>query len=89
MELINLQSERISEEREKIFMLTQAVEYGNEPESLIKLAMLENEIDEATYKASIDLVIHLAGSEKTEHDNAWRTYIERTSRLEKQQAQAF
>ena len=73
----------------KIFMLTQAVEYGNEPESLIKLAMLENEIDEATYKASIDLVIHLAGSEKTEHDNAWRTYIERTSRLEKQQAQAF
>ena len=65
MELINLQSERISEEREKIFMLTQAVEYGDEPESLIKLAMLENEIDEATYKASIDSGIHLTDAEKT------------------------
>ena len=84
MELINLQSERISEEREKIFMLTQAVEYGDEPESLIKLAMLENEIDEATYKASIDPEIHLTDSEKTKHDNAWHTNRERMLRLEKE-----
>ena len=32
----------------KKFMLTQAVEYGNDPEAPIKLTILENEIDEAT-----------------------------------------
>ena len=46
MELLNLQSARLSEAREaRIFVLTQAVEYGNEPESSIMLAMLENDID--------------------------------------------
>ena len=28
-------------------------------------------------------------AEKTDHDNAWRTYRERTSRIEKQQGQAL
>ena len=47
--------------------------------------MLENDIDEATYKASIDPAIQLTDSKKIEHNNAWGTYRERTSRLEKQQ----
>ena len=63
-------------------MLTQAMEDGNDPESPIKLAMLENMITEATYKASIDPEIHLTDDDKKEHNNAWRTCIERTSRLE-------
>ena len=45
--------------------------------------MPENEIDEATYKASIDPAIHLTYADKIEQDNAWRTYRYRTSRIEK------
>ena len=45
--------------------MTQAVEYTNDLESPIKLAMLENDIDEATYKASIDPLIHLTDAKKT------------------------
>ena len=39
-------------------MLTQAVEEGNDPEAPINLAILENWIDEATYKDPVDLEIH-------------------------------
>ena len=55
MELLNLHSARLSEAREaKIVVLTQAVEDGNYPEALGKLAMLKNKIDESTYKSSVD-----------------------------------
>ena len=70
-------------------MLTQEVEDGNDSEAPIKMAMLENEIYEATYKVSIDPEIHLTDDERIEHDNEWRTYIDRTSRIEIQQGQAF
>ena len=53
------------------------------------LAMLENEIEEARYQATVELPIKLNDIEKTEHDNAWRTYRERASRLETQRGQAF
>ena len=75
VKIINFQSVRLSEEREaKRAMLTQAVEDGNEPEEPINLDMLENKIDKATYKASIDPEIHLTYADKTEQDNVWRTY---------------
>ena len=90
MELINIQITRLSEAREsKRVILDQAVEYGNDPEAPINLDMTEHEIYEATYKASIDSETHLTNYYKTEHDNAWRTYRERTSRLKKQQRQDF
>ena len=55
MELLNLHSARQSDAREvKRVVLPQTVEDGNDLESPIKLNILENEIDEATYKASID-----------------------------------
>ena len=44
--------------------MTQAVEDANDLESSIKLSMLENDIDEATYKASNYLVIHLTDDKK-------------------------
>ena len=66
MALLNLQSARIIEAREaNKVMMTQEILDQNEPEALIKLSMLENEIDKATYKASIDTYIHLTDSEKT------------------------
>ena len=78
VEVLSLQSVRISEAREaNRVMLNQAVEDGNDPEAPINLAMLENEIDRATYKASIDPAIHLTGAKKTEHDNIWRMFINR------------
>ena len=70
-------------------MLTQAVKDVNYPEAPIKLDIMENEIDEETYKASIDTENQLTDDEKIEHDNAWRTYRERTSMLQKQWGQAF
>ena len=84
MELINLQSARISVAREsKKVMMTQAVEYGNDPETPINLDMMENEIYEATYKASIYPSINLTDAEKTENGNSWHTYRERMYRIEK------
>ena len=66
VELINLQSARLSEEREaKRVMLTQAEEDWNDLEAPTKLAILENEIDEATFKASIDPEIHPAFDNET------------------------
>ena len=53
------------------------------------LALLDNEIDEATYQATLALPIKLDDMEQTHHYNEWRTYRERTSRLEKQRGQAF
>ena len=77
--LFNLDSARLSKEREaKRVILNQEVEDGNDPEAPIKLDMLENEIYEATYKASIDTEIHLTDANKIEHNNQWNTYRERT-----------
>ena len=50
-------------------MLTQAAEDGNDPEAPIKMAILEYEIYETTYKALINSEIHLTNAEKTEHEN--------------------
>ena len=51
--------------------------------------MLENEIGEATYKASIDPEIHLTYAKKKYYDNECNTYRDKTSRLQQQQGQAF
>ena len=49
----------------------------------MKLAILENEIKEAAYKATIDIPIVLTGDEQNEYDNVWKTYQERQAHLEK------
>ena len=76
VEILNLQSARLSEAREaKRSILTQAVEGDNYLDVLIKMAMLENEIDEAMYKDSINLEVQLMDAEKTEHYSASHIYI--------------
>jgi hypothetical protein len=55
----------------------------------MSLAELENEIEEAEYQATLDLPIKLTDEESTQYSNEWRTYRERTTRLEKQRGQAF
>ena len=42
----------------------------------MELALLENEIEEASYQASMELPFKLTKTEKTEHNNTWRTYRE-------------
>ena len=83
VELLEIHSARLSEAREvKRVMIVQEVKDGNDSEAPIKLSMMENEIKEATYKDSIYPEIHLTYPDKTEHENAWHTYIERDLRLE-------
>jgi hypothetical protein len=65
------------------------VNAGINAEAPMLLAILDNEIDEAIYQATLALPIKLDDMEQTHHYNEWRTYRERTSRLEKQRGQAF
>jgi hypothetical protein len=67
--------------------IAKAVVNGN-PSATMALATLENEIEDAAYKATLDLPLKLDDME-THHNNKWRTYRERKSRLEKQRGQAF
>jgi hypothetical protein len=69
--------------------LEAAVTAGTDPEAPMLLALLDNEIDEATYQATLVLPIKVDDMEQTHHYNEWRTYRERTSRLEKQRGQAL
>jgi hypothetical protein len=49
------------------------VKAKEDPEAPMLLAILENEIKEAEYQATMDLPIALDETEKTENINAWRT----------------
>jgi hypothetical protein len=69
--------------------LQAAVAEGFDASAPMTLAVLENDIEEAAYQATLDLPIKLNDEETTQHSNEWRTYRERTSRLEKQRGQAF
>jgi hypothetical protein len=56
----------------------------------MRLAILENEIEEALYQDTEDLPIKMDELEKTHYENEWRTFRrERNSRLKKQRGQAF
>jgi hypothetical protein len=73
----------------QLIQLQAAVVLATYPEAPILLALLENNIEEATYNATLPLPIELEEDEYTQHNNEWRTYRERKSRLEKQRGQAF
>jgi multidrug efflux pump subunit AcrA (membrane-fusion protein) len=49
----------------------------------MKLVILENEIEEASYQDTVDLPIKMDELENTHYDNKWRTFQERNIRLEK------
>jgi hypothetical protein len=69
--------------------LRTAVGVGTDLTAPRMLAVLENEIEESEYQATLDLPIKLTDEESTHYSNEWRTYRERTTRLEKQRGQAF
>jgi hypothetical protein len=70
-------------------LLEAAVAAGEDVEAPMKLALLENEIAQARFEATVEVPIQLSDSEKTQYNNAWRTYRERTAQLEKNRGQAF
>ena len=53
------------------------------------LAILINEIVEAEYKINHILPIVMEGDDKVDHDNKWRTYFERITKLENQRKKTF
>jgi hypothetical protein len=57
---------------------------ARDEDATMKLAILENEIEEANYQETVELPIKMDELEKTHYDNEWRTFRERNSRLEKQ-----
>jgi hypothetical protein len=69
--------------------LEAAVIAGVNPIAPMLLALLENEIEEAAYQATVNLPIVLDESKKTKNSNAWLTYRERNWRLETQRGQVF
>jgi hypothetical protein len=73
----------------QLIQLQAAVVTATDPEAPMLLALLENDIEEATYQATLPLPIKLEDEESTQHQSEWRTYRERQSRLDKQRGQAF
>jgi hypothetical protein len=57
------------------------VDAGTNTDTPMLLAILDNEIDEVIYQATLALPIKLDDMEQTHHHNKWRTYCERASRL--------
>jgi hypothetical protein len=58
-------------------------------EAKMKLAVVKAAIAEATYQMTLDIPIELTDSEKTSHNNAWRSYRERNEKLIHHRDQAF
>jgi hypothetical protein len=84
------QQARLSQARElRRLALETLVSAGTDDTAPMLLAILENDIEEANYQATVDLPIKLTDEESTHYSNAWKTYRERTTRLEKQRGQAF
>ena len=53
----------------KLQVMEAAVQRQEDPKAPVKLAMLINEIDEATYQATVEPAIKLDENEKTQYDN--------------------
>jgi hypothetical protein len=58
-------------------------------EASMKLAILQNEIVQGKFTASIKVPVVLTDSEKTQFSNDWRTFRERNTNLIKHLGQAF
>ena len=71
-----------SRETQKIIMEA-AVTTGIDDAAPMKLAILENAIEQGEYEENVDVPIFMTDSEKTHSINEWRTYRERNDQLKK------
>jgi hypothetical protein len=70
-------------------VLQAAVEVGIDLDAPMKLAILNNAITEGGVQQNLEVPIELTVSEKTQYNNEWRTYRERSAQLTKHRGQAF
>jgi hypothetical protein len=82
---LNIQQARQAQET----ILKASVQAGTDMDAPIKLAILQNEIAQGEFSASIEVPVELTDSEKTQFSNDWRTFRECNTNLIKHQGQAF
>jgi hypothetical protein len=70
-------------------ILKAAVQAGTYMDAPMKLAILQNEISQGKFSASIEVPVVLTDSEKTQFSNDWRTFQECNNNLIKHRGQYF
>jgi len=81
----NLQQARLAQQT----ILEAAVTAATDPEAPMKLAILNNAIAEGDFQQNVEVPIDMSDSEKTQYNNDWRSYRERSTQLTKHRGQAF
>jgi hypothetical protein len=82
---LNIQQARQAHET----ILKASVQTGTDMDAPMKLEILENDIAQCEFAASIEVPVELTDSEKTQSSNDWRTLRERNTNLIKHRGQAF
>jgi hypothetical protein len=80
----NIQRERQAQEK-----ILEAAVLAKHPDAPMKLAILQNEIDQGNFSSSNEVAMELNDSEKTQFSNEWRTFRVRNANLIKHRGQAF
>jgi hypothetical protein len=73
---------------QQLALLEQALDDGDTGAAM-EIAVLQNDMAQAAFEAQQPIPIGLTDEEKAQYSNAWRTYRERNSRLQKNRGQAF
>jgi hypothetical protein len=82
---LNIQQARQAQET----ILTAAVQAATDMDAPMKLAILQNEIAQGEFAVSIEVIVVLTDSEKTQFSNDWCTFRERNTNLIKHRDQVF
>jgi hypothetical protein len=82
---LNIQQARQAQEN----ILKASVQAGTNMDAPTKIAILQNEIAQGEFSASIEVPVELTDSKKTQFINDWRTFRERNTNLIKYRGQAF
>jgi hypothetical protein len=82
---LNIQKARQAQET----ILKATVQAGTDMDAPMKLAILQNEIAQSEFAASIEVPVVLTDSKQTQFSNDWRTFRERNTNLIKHRGQDF
>jgi hypothetical protein len=82
---LNIQQDRQAQET----ILKASVQVEMDMDAPMRLAILENEIAQGEFAASIEVPVALTDSEKTQFSNDWCTFRERNTNLIKHRGQAL
>jgi hypothetical protein len=82
---LNIQQARQAQET----ILKASVQAGIDMDAPMKLVIIQNDIAQGEFAASIEVPVELTDSEKTKFSNDWRTFRERNTNLIKHRGQAL